>query len=442
MSETESRIKLFPPPTRPSRTRYVVLAYLGVLVFILYVDRICISKAAPAIMRDLELTEPQMGLVFSAFTLAYCLFEVTAGWWGDRHGSRGVLTRIVVWWSLFTALTAAAFGFWSLLAVRFLFGAGEAGALPNAARVVTRWFPAERRGAAQGFVNSTMLVGAASAPVVAAYLIDGFGWRGAFVLFALPGLVWAAAFYGWFRDNPAEHPSVNDAERRLIAGDVPAPAGVEHPPIPWRLVLTSANVWLLGGVVACTAFNTYLYFTWYPTYLEQARGVEPLTAGWLAGLALAGGAVGSMLGGFAIDFLIRRTGSRRWSRRLLGCGGLSTAALLLLTGKFTDDPTLAAVWTAGAVCAAYLTMASWWGAVSDISGRHLGALFGLMNSLGGVGAFISPPFLGWFVERMDELGYTGRARWDPALYVYAGVLLLGAFGWLWIDSTRPVEAKS
>jgi MFS family permease len=423
---------------RPTRVRYRVLALLCLLALILYLDRLCISKAAPAIEKELRLSHTKMGVVFAAFTLAYCLFEVPTGAWGDRYGSRGVLTRIVLWWSAFTALTGAAWGLWSLLAVRFLFGAGEAGALPNTARIVARWFPPGGRGPAQGLVNSTALVGGAIAPIVAAYLIELVGWRLAFVVFALPGLAWAVVFHRWFRDDPTEHPGVGPTERRLLAAGV-APGGRQHPPVPWRAVLQSANVWLLGGVIACTAFNSYLVFSWYPTYLEKGRSVDPLAAGWLAGLVLLGGALGSTAGGFLGDW-VRRHVDRRWGPRGLGCTALGLAAGLLLLGVRMDAALPSVLWTAAATFAYFCTLASWWEAVTGVSGRHTAALFGLLNSLGGVGAIASQLFLGWFVDRLADLGYEGRAQWDPAFYLYSGILLLGAVGWLGIDATRPVEA--
>ncbi len=431
----------YPSIARPTRVRFGVLTFLGVLAFVFYVDRLCIGQAALSMQEELGISKDEMGWIFSAFTLAYCLFEVPTGAWGDRYGSRGVLTRIVVWWSAFTALTGVASGFWALLVIRFLFGAGEAGAFPNTARVLARWFPADRRGPAQGLINTLALIGGAIAPVVAAYLIRAIGWRWTFLVFAQPGVLWAVAFYWWFRDDPAEHPMVNEAERNLIAGAGAAPGGAEHPRIPWRAVLGSANVWLLGGVIACAAFNTYLFFFWYPTYLKEARGTDPITTGWLAGLVLFGGAAGATAGGILIDWLIRRTGSRRWCRCAVGFGALASAALFLLLGVQADETVHSALWMAAGMFSINATLANWWGAVADVSGCHLGALFGLMNSMGGCGAFVSPPFLGRFVEFMGDLGYEGRARWDPAFFIYASVLLVGAFGWLLINVRRPIEAQ-
>src|SRR5262245_33660728 len=258
---------------RPSQARYSVLTFLCGLCFVLLLDRVCIGKEAAHITAELGLTDSQMGIVFGAFTLAYGLFEVPTGRWGDRYGSRGVLTRIVLWWSAFTALTGCVWqfsldsgyrafgvpllfnGFALLLLVRFLFGAGEAGALPNAARIVARWFPPGKRGPAQGLLNTSALVGGAVAPIAAAYIIDGYGWRWAFFVFGGLGVIWAAAFYSWFRDDPGQHPAVNEAERQLLTDENTAgPGGHAHPRVPWGAVLRSANVWLLGGVISCSAF--------------------------------------------------------------------------------------------------------------------------------------------------------------------------------------------
>src|SRR5262245_57278971 len=196
---------------QPAPARWGVLIFLCTLALLLYIDRICIGQAETSIRSELGFDKKQMGWVFSAFMLAYCLFEVPTGHWGDRFGSRGVIARIVVWWSIFTALTGAAFGFYSLVAIRFLFGAGEAGAFPNAARVVTRWFPVGERGFSRGAITTTSMLGGAIAPPLAAGLMQHVGWRATFAIFGTLGLVWAAAFYWWFRDDPLEHTAVGSA---------------------------------------------------------------------------------------------------------------------------------------------------------------------------------------------------------------------------------------
>jgi len=425
-----------------TNVRFHVLGMLCVLSFILYLDRVCISQAVGDIERDLEISHSLMGFVLGAFTLAYGLFEVPTGHWGDRYGSRDVLTRIVVWWSVFTMLTGAATGFWVLLGVRFLFGAGEAGALPNAARVVARWFPPGGRGPAQGTVITAALVGGAISPVIAQYLIQALGWRLAFVALGVPGIVWAVAFYYSFRDNPAEHPSVNDAELNFIAGGVAVATHAEHPRVPWGLVLRSANVWLLGTIITCGSFTTYMFFSWYPTYLQLGRRVAAEESSWMASMVLAGGAVGSIVSGYLSDWLVRRTGDKRWTRRGIGGFAFASAGLAMIASIHFESPWLSAACATWACLAVHLHVAPWWGVVTEISGKHLGALFGLMNSMGVPGAVTSQIFLGSFVDWMKGMGHVGRDQWDPAFYIYGSVLIVGAVCWLLVDPARSAVEET
>ena len=430
-----------PPSTEspPSKVRYGVLGTLCLLSFILYLDRVCISQALTDIQADLKLSHGDMSYVLGAFTLAYGLFEVPIGHWGDRYGSRGVLARIAIWWSAFTMLTGVCNALTMLIVVRFLFGAGEAGALPNAARVIARWFPPQGRGPAQGMIMTSALIGGALSPMLAQALIDlpALGWRGAFAVLGLPGLVWAAAFYYWFRDDPAEHPAVNESERQLLAAS--QHAATENPQVPWSITLRQANLWLLGGIIACCSFTTYLFFSWYPTYLKQGRGIDADTTSGFAGLVLAAGAVGSLSGGFLSDRLLRQTGTRR-VRCFIGVVCLTIAGVSMGSSQFLDQPAAAVGCAALACFLIHVQLAAWWGVVADLSGRHLGALFGLMNSMGLLGAITSQVFLGHFVDWLDKFGYVGRAQWDPAFYIYGGLLLLGAVGWLIVNPHRSLIA--
>jgi ACS family glucarate transporter-like MFS transporter len=462
---------------RPTWVRYRVLALLAVMTFVLYLDRVCIGQAAPMIQRDLGFSNTALSFVIGAFTLAYAVFEIPTGRWGDRYGSRGVLTRIVVWWSFFTALTGAATGLGMLLVVRFLFGAGEAGALPNSARILRQWFPESARGEAQGIVTTGMMLGGAVAPVAAQFLIDGlgkvwrldilgwqlsysgFGWRWTFAVFGVIGLVWAVSFYLWFRDNPADHREVNRAECELIrnaggpervnetAAELPAPdlmpvdeqcAGA-HEPIPWEKVLSCANIWLLGGAMMTMSGVYYVLFSWYPTYLQSARGVKPGESSWLTSMVLGSGAVGCYFGGRLTDWLVAKTGNRRWGRTAQSVAGAGLAAAGLLASILTESYVLASVFVAMACFGVQIQVPAWWASATQVSGRHLGALFGMMNMLGAVGGILSPIFLGWFSDWMKAKGYTGRAQWDPGFYVYVGIALIGMTLWILIDPEKTVE---
>jgi MFS family permease len=255
----------------------------------------------------------------------------------------------------------------------------------------------------------------------------------------LIGVVWALGFWWWFRDDPAKHSGVNPTEYALITQNQ-SMARLEQPhlPIPWGSVLRKANLWLLGGVISCSAFVSYLYYTWYSTYLQQGRGVSPDLASWLTSTVLTGGALGCMMGGYLNDWLIKRTGRRRVVRCSLGSGGLALATLGLLVSVRCDSPWSAAMWTSVAFFLAMVQITTWWAVVTEISGKHLGALFGLMNSMGVPGASVSVLFLGWLVSFLEGLGHEGRDRWDPAFYVYAAVSFVGAIGWMFIDATKPL----
>lgn len=441
----------------PSRVRYGVLGYLCALAFVLYVDRICIGQAGPSIQRDLELSNFQMSFVYMAFTVAYALFEVPTGRLGDRFGSRKVLIRIVLWWSAFTALTGVVwkwsfdmgFGLFGLptvlnasllvlMLIRFLFGAGEAGAMPNIARVLTRWFPRSSRGRAQALITTATLIGGTLAPITAAFLIDAVTWRWAFVLFGLLGVMWAAAFATWFHDDPSRHPHVNPAELRLIRA-LGNEAAEHHDAIPWGQVFRSPNVWVLGGVTTCTAFLTYLFFTWYPTYLQEGRGVAQADAGGLTGMVLAGGAVGSLAGGFLHDFLLQWTGSRSATRRGIGFVGLVSAAFWVGVSMTFESPVGTSLCFGAASFCTHLTLPCWWMTVIEFTGKHVGALFGLLNSLGAVGATSSQLFMGWFTDYRKEMGFLGREQWDPAFWVYVCVLAVGSIGWLLVDPVKTLD---
>ena len=443
------------PAEAPSLIRYSVLALLCALAFVLYVDRVCIGQAATFMKQDLHISNTQWGFVMGAFTLAYMLFEVPTGHWGDKHGSRGVLLRIVLWWSAFTALTGFVWastgdssangwmswlnsGFLMLLLVRFLFGVGEADAFPNVARVLGDWFPAHARGSAQGAITTASLIGGAAAPAASSYLILAVGWRNTFVIFGLLGVVWCVAFYLWYRDRPEEHPGVNDAELKLILGGRAPVVERLHEPIPWGRILTSTNLWLMGAVMNCGAAVFYMLFAWYSTYLKTARNVPETQAGWQTSLVMAAGAVGCLSGGYLNDALMRVTGERRLSRRIIGCSAFLCAGLAVLTSINMKEPIQSTLFVALAFFFVQLQIPAWWGVVTDISGKHVGAMFGLMNSMGGIGAISSPIFLGALTDHLKAQGAEGRMQWDPGFYVYAGLMVVGALCWTMIDSERSI----
>jgi len=395
------------------------------------------AQAVVPIQRELHLSNTDMSYIMIAFTLGYGIFEIPTGRMGDRFGSRAVLTRIVLWWSAFTALTGVCAGFVSLLVVRFLFGAGEAGAFPNAIRVITRWFPLRERGRVQGLMLGAAQLGAVAAPAGAAWLIESLGWRWSFLVFGLLGVTWAVGFWRWFRDNPAAHRSVNAAELAVINDDQP-PAVWEPSAIPWRAVLNNRGVLALCSIMVFGAFYTYFFYSWFPKYLSAARGVENIQAGFLASAVLAGSAVGVLVGGWLADWISKRAIIPVDARRRLGAGCFLTAAACMFLGVRCDDARALATWWGTSFFAMHITLPNWWSVAVPQCGRHIGAISGLMNGAGVIGAMASQWFVGAVSDSRARAGLTGRTQWDPMLDVYVVILVLGAAAW-WSYRYRPLE---
>jgi MFS family permease len=416
-------------PRGNTHVRYKVLAMTMALGAITYLDRVSISVTRPYIARDLNLSPTQMGYVFSAFYAAYALFEIPTGWWGDRFGTRRVLTRIVCWWSAFTVLTGVAFNFSSLVAIRFLFGAGEAGALPNAARTFSRWFPRQERGTAQGIFFMSMHLAGGLTPLLVTALLVYFSWRSLFALFGSIGFVWALAWYRWFRDSPAEHPAVGAAERHLIESGLGADTGHALDATQWKRLLWNRTVVCLCLMYFTQAFGGTFYVTWLPTYLAS-RGLTGMTAGILAGLPLILSSAADLLGGVATDRAVRRLGLRP-GRISIGGGALAAAGVFTIAGAFVASPVAGAVLIALGGASSNFLLGAAWGTCVDIGGRRSGAVSAAMNTSGQVGAILSPILVAAVVRSFSN--------WSAPLYLTGVLFLLGGLCWLWVDPTKPVS---
>src|SRR5579862_7850901 len=328
-----------------------------------------------------------MGYVFSAFGPAYAVFEIPGGIYCDRKGPRKALTRVVIWWSVFTMATGWARGLVSLWTVRFLFGAGEAGCYPALARVFQVWLPQRERAVAEGLKTASSRLGAAMAPYLVVMLAGSFHWRGAFLVLGSLGFWWAGAFYWWFRDFPEEHPSVNAAELALLPQAQRAP---NHRPVPWGHLLGSPSLWLLGLQWFCHFYAFYFYITWLPTYLQQVGGVDVRRSAVLAGLPVLTAAAGSLAGGWVLAHLIGRLGDIRRARKLTAYFSFTTAALVMMlairAGAAETTVWLMSLSSFFAECSAPLT----WTTAMDLGGRHVGAASGLMNTMGQCGGAVAP----------------------------------------------------
>ncbi len=417
----------------PTSVRHKVLAFGVALAAITYLDRVCISITAPLMMRDLGLNTLQMSLVFSAFTFAYGLFEIPTGWWGDRVGTRKVLTRIVVWWSSFTMATAAAFNFPSLVAIRFLFGMGEAGAWPNAAKTFSRWFPLSERGTAQGIFFMGAHLGGGVTPILVTALLTRMPWRGVFLLFGAVGFFWAFTWYRWFRDDPAQHSAVNRKELEHICRGR-APEADHRRGVPWKHILVNRSLIALCLMYFTQSYGFYFYITWLPTYLEKVRGFKATNLGLLAGMPLALSVLADLFGGLTTDWVTRRYGLRL-GRCGVGGASLLLAGLFIMVGASTENAWLSALLISFAAASGNFLLGACWGVCIDIAGSHAGVVSACMNTAGQVGGVLSPIILALVVENYSN--------WAAPLY-FSGMLYLGgALCWLFIDPSRPIlsEAK-
>jgi MFS family permease len=415
---------------RPTRARYWVIVFAITLAVIQYIDRVCISQAAPEIKKSLGLADWKMGWVFSAFTLAYALFEIPTGYMGDRMGPRRVLTRVVLWWSFFTAATGWVWNWTSLLVTRFLFGAGEAGCFPNLTKAFNRWLPANERARAQGIMWMSARWGGAVTPLLVFAFLQLVHWRTAFVLFGLLGVVWVVVFRWWYVDDPRRHPSVNEAEAAMLP---PASANsTEHAEAPWLPILTSRSVWGLCGQYFAASYAWYFYITWFPTYL-LSRGLDVKKSALLAGAPLFLGGFGSLVGGWAAARLVRRFGGGGVAgvRRGIGVVGFLGAAAMLVVATRMNDPYLAILAIAMASFFNDITMPGAWAACMDVGGPFCGTLSGTMNMMGNLGGVVSPIVIGYL---------TGN--WDLVFYVTAAIYLAGAACWMITDPVTPLDIKA
>jgi ACS family glucarate transporter-like MFS transporter len=448
--------------------RYGVLAALCLAATIAYIQRNSIAVAERTIRLDLGLTRAQMGQVMSAFLLTYALFQLPSGWLAYRWGTRRALSLFAALWSAVTGLFALAVSFPALLLARLGMGAAQAGVFPCSTSSIARWFPLTRRGLASGALGSFMSVGGAVGFILTGELLEILPWQGLFALYALPGLLWAAWFFWWFRDAPAEHRAVNPGELALIraGGDNPhADTPAKPEPTPWRALLTSVPMWCICGQQFFRAAAYMFFATWFPTYLQEARGLSREQAAWLSSWPFWGVVAGGFVGGAVSDRILARTGSRWLSRPGVAIVGLiMAAAATLLTFAVADVRLLAVLFTASAFCAA-LGAPCGYTITIDMGGKHVTTVFSLMNMAGNVGAMLFPAIVPYLIVDQEHwvtpasaaaaVGHlaapgiemlqvfpgliAGRlANWDLAILVLAGTYLAAALSWALLNPNGTV----
>ena len=458
--ESLERPRVSATGTRTS-VRYVVLAAMCALAFIAYVQRVGFASAGIGLKDDIGLDERQWSRVMAAFLIAYAGFEIPSGVLGDWFGARNLLAVAALGWSAVTAALVvilalpvfptweyAAMQFVVLLVLRFLFGMFQAGAFPGISRILTDWMPVQERGTAQGLIWTCSRLGGAVAPFLLGAWFFGFrGWQLAFILAALLGVVWCAFVWPWLRNRPEDAPRVNRAELAWIAGNRKA-RSAGHGDVPWSRMLGSFSVWCLCLMYGFGGFTATFFITLLPNYLKQTRNLSSEEMQWLSGLPLAFGVLACLGGGLVSDTIIRRTGNRKWGRRLSGLIGFTCAGMALLATNWVEH-----VWALGALlCATFffndLSMGPAWASCADIGERYAGTLGGAMNMIGNIGgacgALVAGELFGreFVLQIKDAGGVFNEFRLvgnELVFIVFACSFWFGAICWLGVDVTKRID---
>ncbi len=416
-----------------SGIRWRILALLVFASFVSYVLRSNLSIAGERMIGDLGLTKVQLGAILAAFAWAYTIFQFPGGVWADRVGSRNAIAIIAVGWTI----TNLAVGFTpgasvasptvviaSLMMLRFLMGILQAPLVVFGATIAS-WFPVTGWGVPNGWINIGITFGAAATGPLIAWLVTAVGWRWSFIVTAPLGLLLAAIWWWYVRDTPAEHRGVGTTELELILGSRP-PARPRAQPGAWKQVLRNRQVLLLTGAYFCSNYLFYFFFNWLYIYLIESRHFTVLSGGWYAAAPWVTGAVGAGVGAYSCDALSKRIGKRR-GMRVIGVGGLTLAAAMMLFAANAMNPYLCVVFLSLCLACQQSTESAFWSATTSVAELDAAAACGVLNTggnvVGGIGALLVPVMV-------ESLG------WPAALAATSVFALIGAGLWLLIDAEQ------
>jgi sugar phosphate permease len=405
-----------------------VVVLLVLLFGITYLDRICISVAGPRIQEELHIGPVGWGWVTGVFTISYCLFEIPSGLLLHRFRPRRFLARGVLCWANFSTVIGAVTGFYPLLVTRFLFGAGEAGAFPSAAAVISRWFPASRRATMSGVTLMASQIGGALAPLLVVPIQIRFGWRASFYVFGALGICWAVAWYTWFRDSPDPPSPVEQLQERTS----PERPGISKPVFPWRLALRSSSVTAMLGTAFCYVYVYNFFQTWFHTFLVKGRGFSEFGL-LLSALPYLVAVFANLAGGAVSDALVRKLGRKR-GRSNLGVAALATAGLFTVAAMVSRQQILTVVFLAIVYGAITFQQSAVFGVCLDVGQRHAGAMVGLMNTASQLGGLVGSVAYGYIVDRFGS--------YNAPFVPMAALLFLGALLWRRIDASEELGVAS
>jgi sugar phosphate permease len=415
----------------PTRVRYSVLTLVIAVYFITYLDRVLLSNAMPVIQKQFKFSIETFGVIMGCYNWAYAIFQIPGGWFGDRAGPRIALASVVIWWSIFTFITGFSVSVTMMMVCLFLIGMGEAGAFPISNRALSRWMLPTERGFAQGSTHAGSRLASTAAPILVATLIGAYGWHMPFFLFAMVGIVWAGVWIWYYRDVPSEHAAVNEAEREKIRSALGQPK--KGQPIPWKLILSSRQMWTVAAMYFCYGYCLNMFLVWYPKYLESARGYTLKEMGFFASLPLAAGVIGDICGGVFSDLIIHKTGRIKFARQSVAIVGFLLAAICIPLAIHEPDRYVSAALFGAAVFGMELVVGNAWAVTLDIGGSFAGSCSAVMNTFGNIGGAIIATVTGFIVKAYG---------WDAAFYVVVALAVLGALLFTQIDAGRKLVPDS
>jgi ACS family glucarate transporter-like MFS transporter len=410
--------------------------WLFILSAVSYLDRVNISIAGPSIRSEFHLTQVQLGSVFLAFSLGYTLFQTLGGWLADRLGPRVVLTAGVLWWGVFTTLTAAvsakiAFALLFFVTVRFLLGAGEAIIYPASNQFVSRWIPSQERGIANGLIFAGVGIGAVFTTILITSIMIRYGWRASFWMSALIGLAAGIVWYLIARDSPEDHAKVSAAELAHIQkGRTTSSAAANH--VAWSTILANGQVWTITIAYFSFGYVAWIFFYWFFSYLATVRGLDLKTSALYTTLPFLAMAICSPLGGAISDALTRRYG-KRMGRASIAFLGLGLTTIFLVLGSRAANARVASVILAGGAGALYLSQSAFWSVSADIAAGSSGSVSGFMNMGNQFGGVLTAQLTPVIAQRWG---------WTVPFYVAATLAAVGALAWLFVDPERVLVTKN
>jgi MFS transporter, ACS family, glucarate transporter len=414
------------PLARPSNVRWRILAAVMFMTFLTYLDRLNLSIAGQSIQHEMGFSTETMGWLLSAFLLGYALLQIPGGWLADRFGARDVLFAAVLWWSLFTALTAVAPRLplarwftvaWSFAIVRFLVGVGEASSQPSINKIVANWSGSGQRGFGTSFSIAGIGVSGAATPVLIAWIMQRWGWRSSFFVAGAAGVITALVWRFYVTNHPGEHPGVNAEELALLSEE----SGIEIAPnnrpanTPWKRLLASRSVAGLALGYFCQGFPIYFFHTWFFIYLVNIRHLSITKSSLLGTMPYIAIAALAPLGGLFSDFAVRRLGKRQGRRLAIATGMIASAILLWLGSNTRADFAAILLLAAGAGFNLFAAV-SFWAVCIDLTKEFTASVSGLMNTFGNLGGWLSPILTAYLAAHYG---------WNRAL-LCASVVTLGA----------------